>query len=169
MVVWTKTHSSFKTPVWGHFTCRFILFHYCDVITTVYSTDYTRRRSKKTSKLRVAGLCEGNSPATVNSPHKRPVTRKMFPFDDVIMKLYPCVNGLYISEPVPLTTRSLDSLIGAAWGLIMMYLVWMCLCCFASVFCFRGNLACLARRVHYLIHRRSVWLSALLICWNLLL
>ena len=42
-----------------------------------------RRRSKKTSKLRVTGICEGNSP--VNSPHKWPVTRKMFPFDDVIM------------------------------------------------------------------------------------
>ena len=38
-----------------------------------------RRRWKKTSKLRVTGLCVGNS------PHKRPVTRKMFPFDDVIM------------------------------------------------------------------------------------
>ena len=45
------------------------------------------RRSKKTSKLRVAGLCEGNSPVRwpVNSPHKGPVTWKMFPFDDVIM------------------------------------------------------------------------------------
>ena len=32
-----------------------------------------RRRSKKTSKLRVTGLC------------KWPVTRKVFPFDDVIM------------------------------------------------------------------------------------
>ena len=44
-----------------------------------------RRRSKKTSKLRVTGLCVGNSSGPVNSPHKRPVTRKMFPFDDVIM------------------------------------------------------------------------------------
>ena len=41
------------------------------------------RRWKKTSKLRITGLCVGNSP--VNSPHKWPVTRKMFPFDDVIM------------------------------------------------------------------------------------
>ena len=38
-----------------------------------------RRRSKKTSKLRVTGLCVGNS------PHKWPVTRKIVPFDDVIM------------------------------------------------------------------------------------
>ena len=43
------------------------------------------RRSKKTSKLRVTGLCVGNSPGPGNSPHKWPVTRKMFPFDDVIM------------------------------------------------------------------------------------
>ena len=45
-----------------------------------------RRRSRKTSKLRVTGLCVGNSPGPVNSPHKGPVTRKMFPFDDVIMR-----------------------------------------------------------------------------------
>ena len=43
------------------------------------------RRLKKTSKLRVTGLCAGNSTGPVNSPHKGPVTRKMFPFDDVIM------------------------------------------------------------------------------------
>ena len=45
-----------------------------------------RRRSKKTSKLRVTGLCSGNSPGSVNSPHEWPVTRKILPFDDVIMK-----------------------------------------------------------------------------------
>ena len=43
------------------------------------------RRSKKTSKLRVTGLCAGNSPITGEFPPQRPVTRKMFPFDDVIM------------------------------------------------------------------------------------
>ena len=42
-----------------------------------------KRRSKKTPKLRVTGLCEGNSP--VNSPHKGPVTWKISPLDDVIM------------------------------------------------------------------------------------
>ena len=44
-----------------------------------------RHRSKKSSKLRVTGLCAGNSPGPVNSPHKGPVTRKIFPFDDVII------------------------------------------------------------------------------------
>ena len=51
-------------------------------LTIVYSTIYSRCRSKKTPKLRVTGLC-GRWP--VNSPHKGPVTWKMFPFDDVIM------------------------------------------------------------------------------------
>ena len=48
------------------------------------------RKSKKTSMLRVTGLCVGNSPGPVNSPHKGPVTRKMFPFDDVIMINHDC-------------------------------------------------------------------------------
>ena len=46
------------------------------------------RRSKKTSKVRVTGPCAGNSAGPVNSPHKGPVTRKMFPFDDVTMLFY---------------------------------------------------------------------------------
>ena len=52
-----------------------------------------RRRSKKTSKLHVTGLCVGNSPGPVNSPHKGPVTRKMFPFDVVIMRHNKRVHG----------------------------------------------------------------------------
>ena len=56
-----------------------------------------RRRSKKISKVRVTGLCEGNS------PHIGPVTRKMFPFDDVII----CVliifviplHALFVTQP----------------------------------------------------------------------
>ena len=44
-----------------------------------------RRGSKKTSKLSVTGLCEGKPPVTGGFPHKGPATRKMFPFDDVIM------------------------------------------------------------------------------------
>ena len=54
-------------------------------LTIVYSTVYSDADKKKTSKLRVTGLCAGNSPGTVNSPHTWPVTRKMFLFDDVIM------------------------------------------------------------------------------------
>ena len=44
-----------------------------------------RRKSKKTSKLRVSGFVREIHRGPVNFPHKWPVTRKMFPFDDVIM------------------------------------------------------------------------------------
>ena len=70
-------------------------FHYNGVIMStmashqppaiVDSTVYSRRTSKKTSQLRVTGLCEGNSPVTGEFPAQGPETRKMFPFDDVIM------------------------------------------------------------------------------------
>ena len=47
---------------------------------------YSRRRSRKTPKLRVTGLWEGNSPVTGEFPAQRASdTRKMLPFGDVIM------------------------------------------------------------------------------------
>ena len=54
-------------------------------LTIVYSTIYSRCWSKKTSKLRVPGFVRRIHRSPVNSPHKGPVTQKMFPFDDVIM------------------------------------------------------------------------------------
>ena len=47
-------------------------------------------RSKKTSRLFVTGLCEGNHRSSVDLTHKWPVTRKMFPRDDVIMMTFEC-------------------------------------------------------------------------------
>ena len=46
-----------------------------------------RCTSKKTSKLHVTDVCEGNPTVTGGPPHKGPVMRKMFPFDDVISML----------------------------------------------------------------------------------
>ena len=44
----------------------------------------------KTSKLRVTGLGEENSPVTGEFPAQGPVTRNMFPLDDVtISDMYP--------------------------------------------------------------------------------
>ena len=57
-----------------------------------------RRRSKETSKLRVTGLCAGNSPGTGEFPHKWPVTRIMFPLDDVIMNETIFEMGAWISN-----------------------------------------------------------------------
>ena len=44
-----------------------------------------KHRLKKTSKLRVTGLCAGNSPVTSEFPAQMASHAEMFPFDDVIM------------------------------------------------------------------------------------
>ena len=50
-------------------------------------------RSQTTSKLRVTGLCVGNSPVTGEFPAQRASNAKMFPFDDVIMKGAAMMSG----------------------------------------------------------------------------
>ena len=70
-----------------------IINHYIDVImtpmtsqitdlTVVYSIVYSGADQRKHQ----SSASPGNSPGPVNSPHKGPVTRKMIPFDDVIMQ-----------------------------------------------------------------------------------
>ena len=52
-------------------------------LTIVYSKVYSDADKKKSSASLAA--LRGIHRGPVNSPHKWPVTRKMFPFDDVIM------------------------------------------------------------------------------------
>ena len=56
-------------------------------ITIVYSTVYSDADQKENSKVpRHWPFLRGIHRSPVNSPHKWPVTRKMLPFDDVIMR-----------------------------------------------------------------------------------
>ena len=70
---------------------------YCDVImgavasqitslTIVYSTVYSDADQRKHQSSASLAFLRGIHRGPVNSPHIWPVTRKMFPFDDVIMK-----------------------------------------------------------------------------------
>ena len=78
-----KYGSAAKIPLlWRH--------NKCDGISNLQPYDCLpnrlfKRRSKKTPKPRVTGPCAGNHQWMVNSPHKWPVTRKIFSFYDVIM------------------------------------------------------------------------------------
>ena len=71
-------------------------------LTIVYSTVCSRRRLKKTPKLCVTGFFRGNNRWPLSSPHKGPVTPKMFPFDDVttafhrICKMVPALQHIPI-------------------------------------------------------------------------
>ena len=78
--------------------------HYCDVmmgaiasqitsLTIVYSTVYSDADQSKHQSSASLAFVRGIYRRPVNSPHKWPVTRKMFPFDDVIMAIgHPCPN-----------------------------------------------------------------------------
>ena len=76
--------------------------HYCDVImgamasqitslTIVYSIVYSGADQRKHQRSASLVFVRGIHRRPVNSPHKWPVTRKMFPFDDVIMV---CADGI---------------------------------------------------------------------------
>ena len=54
-------------------------------VSIVYSDVYSVAEQKKASKLRVTGLCEGNSQVTGDFPAQRASNSEMFPSDDVIM------------------------------------------------------------------------------------
>ena len=73
-----------------------LISHYDDVImnaiatqitslTVVYSTVYVDADQRKHQSSASLAFVRGIHRGPVNSPHKWPVTRKMFPFDDVIM------------------------------------------------------------------------------------
>ena len=72
--------------------------HYNDVIMSsmvsqitslmiVYSTAYSRTDQRKHQSSASLAFVRGFHRWPMNSPHKGPATRKMFPFDDVIMQI----------------------------------------------------------------------------------
>ena len=98
---------------------RQVIWHYSDVImgtmasqitslTIVYSTVYSAADQWKHQSSASLAFVRGIHRWPVNSPHKWLVTRKMFPFDDVIMikshfnmpwethSITSCVTGLFI-------------------------------------------------------------------------
>ena len=59
--------------------------HQITSLTIVYSTVFSGADQRKHQSSVSLAFVWGLHRWPVNSPHKRPVTRKMFPFDDVIM------------------------------------------------------------------------------------
>ena len=77
-------------------------------ISTVWSVvcSGAHRRKHQTSAL--LAFVRGNHRRPVNSPHKGPVTRKMFPFDDVIMIQVDEFDTKYSKPARPVIKRGID-------------------------------------------------------------
>ena len=71
---------------WSHYDDAIMSAMASQIISlvSVQSAVYSRRKSKKTRSASLA-FVRGIHRWPANSPHKGPVTRKLFPFDDVIM------------------------------------------------------------------------------------
>ena len=93
-----------------------ILRHYSDVImgaiaseitslTIVHSTVYSDADQRKNQSFASLACVRGIRRGSGKSPHKWPVTRKMFPFDDVIMD-YKSHQGLDTSQYIKLSLHA---------------------------------------------------------------
>ena len=85
-----------KTLQWRHNKCGGVSNHRrFDCCPTCLS----RRRLKKLQSSASLAFVRGIHRWPVDSPHKGPVTRKMFPFDDVIMIIYISLGSVLILVP----------------------------------------------------------------------
>ena len=66
-------------------------------LTIAYSTVYSGADQRKHQSSASLAFVGGIRRWPVNSPHKGPVTRKMFPFDGVIMKYKPMIDVRFIN------------------------------------------------------------------------
>ena len=79
------------TSLWGRWRLKSPAFRLFIQLNRLF-----RRRPKKPSKLRVTGLCEGNSPVTGEIHAQRASNAEMFPFDDaaILFVVPPCGDVL---------------------------------------------------------------------------
>ena len=82
-------------------------------ITIVYSTVYSDADQIKHQSPASMAFVQGIHRGPVNSPHKWPVTRKMFPFHDVIMYLVMSIHDVHFQIVWPF---QLHELRGSPWG-----------------------------------------------------
>ena len=83
----SSTHQASMMSILCSMALRTIFHHYNDVISSriIYSAVYSGANQRKHQSPTSLAFVRGIHPWLVNSPHKGPITREMFPFDDVTM------------------------------------------------------------------------------------
>ena len=88
-ISWSTSLSTCIWYIWNIYVCIITMTRWR--LKSPALTVYSGAGQRKKSKLRITGLCVGNSPVTGEFPEKSSLTRKMFPFDDVIMCVEPYI------------------------------------------------------------------------------
>ena len=65
-------------------------------LAIVYSIDYSEADQRKRQSSASLAFVRGIRRSPMNSPHKWPVTRKLFPIDDVIMIYHMLYNAMAV-------------------------------------------------------------------------
>ena len=111
-----------------HFSEIWIKVHYNDVImstmasqiislTIVYSSVYSSADQRKHQSSASLAIVRGIHQWPVNSPHKGPVTRKIFPFDDAI------ITTIFIDENT-FETGNADHFAGPLSNVSILLVLW---------------------------------------------
>ena len=96
-------------------------------VLIVYSTVYSGANQRKHHSSASLAFVRGIHRWSVDSPHKGPVTRKMFPFDDVIMDTTLCFNmHRYIIRLYPINHVCLSFLIYLKWFIAIYIYIYVC-------------------------------------------
>ena len=144
-------------------------------LTVVYSTVYSGTDERKHQSSASLAFVRGIHRWPVNSPHKWPVSRKMFPFDDVIMHSLRCMcsfqetptwlksmQGKFVYTDPELWCHCNDRL-----GIIDLHVSYVQ---FHAIFSWtpvsvNGNWECKIKYIVNHSHRSSVWITTL--CANI--
>ena len=121
-------------------------------LTIVYSTVYSDADQRKHQSSASLAFVRGIHRRPVNSPHKWPVTRKMFPFDDAIMfDVLSVAFQQLLSRDVPSRTPS------------AVYELWRGIPCRLWISCYGGE----KRRTKDRKHQKLVviWYTFTFDCW----
>ena len=88
---WPITSHSFLKNTYKHFNdvTKGAMASQITSLTIVYASVYSSVYQSKHQSSALLAFVRGIHRGPVNSPHKEPVTRKMFPFDDVIINRSP--------------------------------------------------------------------------------
>ena len=101
MVLYLRFGSSLETHHYGDVIMGTIASQTTS-LTIVYSTVYSDADQRKHQSSPSLPFVWGIHRGPVNSPHQWPITRKMFPFDDVIMTLrHTAIHTWAYSHPSP--------------------------------------------------------------------